>query len=311
MAKENLGFDENELMAVESALREVLAAWLRGEPDNSGTDGLEPAELRDALAMCLRVFTPDQAETRGHWAIAMAQLAFIHASEYLWKQAHRLARDLADAAPSGWPLGQLPGFWQHELISLLLRMRDLRRAHRVAASYVAQSLPQSDGPASIEDLRRGSGALTLLGDIERALGERESALAAYRRGLEISERLLETFGETPEALRDVSVSLNKVGDVELALGERESALAAYRRGLEIRERLLETFGETPEALRDLMISHIRLALLSDKSEAIDRLKRARALTDKIISRGWGVPQTQEDRAWIVAELRRLEEVAEE
>jgi hypothetical protein len=80
--------------------------------------------------------------------------------------------------------------------------------------------------------------------------------------------------------------------------------------LEIDEKLVAEYGETPEALRDLMIDHIRLARLSEKSEAIDRLRRARALVDQIVSRSWGIPQTEEDREWIDAIVRQLEDDAE-
>ena len=177
-------------------------------------------------------------------------------------------------------------------------------------SFHGVVVPETGQSASIDELRHGFSPLTLFGDVERALGDRESALGAYRRGLEISERLVAEYGETPEALRDVSVSLDASAMSSVALGDRESALGAYRRGLEISERLVAEYGETPEALRDLMISHIKTWLVSEKDEAVDRLRRARALTEDIIARGWGVPQNQEDREWIDATLRRLEDEAE-
>ena len=303
VARKNLAMGEGEAEAVDSALREFLASWLRRKPGGPGPDVLEPAERRDALLMARRIFSPDQPETRGPWAVATAQLSALHASEYLWKQAHALAQSLADAAPAGWSLDELSVFWQYETASLLLQMSDLRRAHRLAASLATQLLQQPAPLASHEEIRRGSVALNLLGDVEWARGDLAAAADAFRRSLVIRERVMAEFGETPEALRDVSVSLDRVGDVELALVDREAALAAYRRGLAIRERLVAEFGETPEALRDLMISHIRLALVSDKVEKIEHLMKGRALTDEIVARGWGAPQNQADREWIEEALR--------
>ena len=248
VARENLAFDAVESAAVDLALREVLTSWLRRELSDGGTDGIEPAERRDLLAMALRVFSPNESELRGSWAIAMAQMVRLQCSEYLWRPAYLLARDLADAAPGGWSLEELPGPWQFETISLLLKMRDLRRAHHMATSLVAQVACEPNSPVSPTEIDYGSAARALF------------------------------------------------GDVELALGAHDSALAAYRRGLEISERLIAEFGETPEALRDLMISQIKLASVSAKSEAVDRLRRAWAITEKIVSQSWAVPQNQEDQA---------------
>ena len=119
-----------------------------------------------------------------------------------------------------------------------------------------------------------------------------------RRGLEISERLLETFGETPEALRDVSVSLNKVGDVELALGERERRWRPTRRGLEISERLLETFGETPEALRDVSVSLDRIGdvelALGERESALAAYRRGLEIRERLLETFGETPEALRD-----------------
>ncbi len=226
VARENLALDAVESAAVDLALREVLTSWLRREPSDDGAEEFEPAERRDLLAMALRVFSPTASEMRGSWAIAMAQMIRLQCSEYLWRPAYLLARDLADAAPEGWSLDELPCLLQFETTSLLLKMRDLRRARQMATSLVAQVASESSPPVSQTEIDYGSATQVLLGDIEHALGARESALAKFRRGLEISERLIAEFGETPEALRDLWASLMMVGDVELAVGSHDSALAA-------------------------------------------------------------------------------------
>ena len=399
VASKNLRLDESELAAVEAVLREFLGAWLRNPADPAMT--LDPAERRDALLMSRGVFSSGDPASRSLWAIATARLVELHASEYLWNQAHQLAREFADAAPEGWPVEEVPFWTQFDVIELLIKMKDLHRAKRLAAPLAKQT---EDLNPSRErgDNRRLSMAPTLLGDVERALGRRESALSSYVRGLKIrerivsefgespeslrdlsvslekvadvenalgrrdsalssyvrglkirerivsefgespeslrdltaslhrvadvenalgrresalssyvrglkiSERIVSEFGESPEALRDLSISLNKVADVENALGRRESALSFYVRGLEISERLVFEFGESPEALRDLMISQFNIAMLADKPEALERLRRAKGLNETILARGWGTPETRAEQDIVENAIRGLE-----
>jgi tetratricopeptide (TPR) repeat protein len=287
VAREQLAFDESEAAAVDQALREFLIDWLRRDPEDRDADGLEPVERRDALAMALRLFSPDQPETRGAWTTAMAQLADLHASEYLWRQAHRVAQDLADAAPAGWSLEELAVRWQLATIALLYQMDDLERAHRLAASLVANLSPQGARKRSAEELVGYVFGLLFLGDVQHALGALEPALATYQRGLEIRERLLEENGEAPVKLRGLSLSLRRIGDVQLMLGQREPALASHRRNLEICERLVSEFGETPEILLDLSaacgsIGDVQLEL-GQRQHALASYRRGLETCERLVS----------------------------
>ena len=305
VASKNLGLDESELAIVEAVLREFLGAWLRNPADPATT--LDPAERRDALLMARSVFSSADPASRSLWAVATARLVELHASEYLWKQAHQLAREFADAAPKGLPFEDLDFWTQREVILSLRRMRDLERGRRLAAGMLARAESASGDPESAVGGREVSTALNLLGDIDISLGRRDSALSSYVRSLEIFERLVSEFGESPEALRDLSVSLDNVADVKNALGRRDSALSSYVRGLKIRERLVSEFGESPEALRDVMVSEIRIAMLADKPEALDRLRRAKGLNETILARGWGTPETRADQEYVENAIRELEE----
>ena len=62
-------------------------------------------------------------------------------------------------------------------------------------------------------------------------------------------RLLDAYGETPQALRDLSVSLDRLGDVQRETGEVAAAAAAYEESLALDRRLLDAYGETPQAHR--------------------------------------------------------------
>ena len=74
---------------------------------------------------------------------------------------------------------------------------------------------------------------------------------AYEESLALRRRLVDTYGETPQALRDLSVSLNSLGQVRRETGEVAGATAAYEESLALRRRLVDAYGETPQALRDL------------------------------------------------------------
>jgi tetratricopeptide (TPR) repeat protein len=97
-------------------------------------------------------------------------------------------------------------------------------------------------------------ALTDIGDVRVAQGDRPGSLAAYEEGLTI---LCGLAGRDPGhtgLARDVSVSLNKVGDVRLAEGDRPGALAAYEKGLAIARALAGRDPGDAEWARDVSVS---------------------------------------------------------
>ena len=100
------------------------------------------------------------------------------------------------------------------------------------------------------DLRDGFAAF------EAALdrGDLTAARATAYQTLDLSREHLQTTGDTPQALRDLSIALDNVGQVERDLGNLEAARSAYRESLELRRRLRVALGDTPQALRDLSIS---------------------------------------------------------
>ena len=87
----------------------------------------------------------------------------------------------------------------------------------------------SRGSASPDSVRERAIALDTVGTSELEAGRLDAALQAYRESLEISLRLREQLGDTPQALRDLSVSLNNVGNVERDSGRRKSCSKALRR----------------------------------------------------------------------------------
>jgi hypothetical protein len=157
-------------------------------------------------------------------------------------------------------------------------------------------------------LRDVSVSLRQVGDVEKiggeGLGGPREAIVLYRESLEICRRIVEQFGETPEALRDVSLSLEGVGDVERiggeGLGGPGEAIVLYRDSLKIRRRIVEQFGETPEALRDVALSLQRTAqvqaALGERDAGVNDAREALGLLKRVMQMTGPTPEALDDIA---------------
>ena len=82
-----------------------------------------------------------------------------------------------------------------------------------------------------------------------------AATAAYDEALLLRHRLLESLGETPQALRDLSVSLERLGDVRREAGELTAATAAYDEALAFQRSCLGMYDKPlPQVIQDLIAS---------------------------------------------------------
>ncbi|MGH3792703.1 MAG: hypothetical protein ACRDQ9_18295, partial [Pseudonocardiaceae bacterium] len=82
-------------------------------------------------------------------------------------------------------------------------------------------------------------------------------------------RILTTYGETPQSLRDLSISQNKIAGIQKERGQLDDALAAYTESLHLSRRILTTYGETPQSLRDLSISQNKIAGIQKERGQLD------------------------------------------
>jgi tetratricopeptide (TPR) repeat protein len=94
--------------------------------------------------------------------------------------------------------------------------------------------------------------------VQLAQGDLAGALASFRKGLEIRERLARQDPSNAGWQRDLSISHNKLGDVQLAQGDLAGALASFRKDLEITERLARQDPSNAQWQRDLSVSHNKL-----------------------------------------------------
>ena len=146
------------------------------------------------------------------------------------------------------------GHSRHGLARILLRAVEglleqgkTQDAVERARKAVAVLRGQSGGEHLLAD------ALSSSSRAARADNDISVALECLEESLALDRRLLDAYGETPQALRDLSVSLDRLGDARRDSGVLPDAVVAYEESLSLGRRLLEVYGETPQALRDLSI----------------------------------------------------------
>jgi tetratricopeptide (TPR) repeat protein len=130
------------------------------------------------------------------------------------------------------------------------------------------------------------------------LRQHNQAAIESQRSEAIARELLDRYGRTPQALRDLSISLNHVANVLLAEGERAGAREKYEECEAIRRELLDRYGRTPEALRDLSISldHVADVLLAEgnRAGAREKYEECEAIRRELLDRYGRTPEALRD-----------------
>jgi hypothetical protein len=157
------------------------------------------------------------------------------------------------AAHGGWPIAD----------ATLKRVESALRAQLARPALLAcLALHARLAEAWGEDATRdGWLARMKRGDVFITLGDVPYALAAFRGGIALCDRLAAADPANTEWQRDLSVSHDLIGDVLVAQGDGAGALDAYRAGLTIRERLAAADPANAEWQRDLFVSLIRVVML--------------------------------------------------
>ncbi|HRK32028.1 MAG TPA: tetratricopeptide repeat protein [Tepidisphaeraceae bacterium] len=90
-----------------------------------------------------------------------------------------------------------------------------------------------------------------LGDLAVQRGNLADAQKHYGESLGIARRIVERFGESPEALRDISLSLQRTGFTQAVLGDKPAGLADAREGLRLLEDVGTRHGMVPQIVQDI------------------------------------------------------------
>ena len=100
-----------------------------------------------------------------------------------------------------------------------------------------------------------------LGDILVARGDLDAALAAYRRGATVFDRLATSDPGNAGWQRDLSVSYDRVGDVLVAQGNLPAALESFKASLALAERLAKDDPRNAGWQHDLSVSNFKIGQL--------------------------------------------------
>jgi len=101
-------------------------------------------------------------------------------------------------------------------------------------------------------------AYGVLGNIQRRLGDTQSALTHYQAGLDIRKKLSQQSPDNTGFQRELSVSYSQLGDIQGRLGGTLSALNHYQASFDILKKLSQQYPDNVGYQRDLAISYIQL-----------------------------------------------------
>jgi tetratricopeptide (TPR) repeat protein/tRNA A-37 threonylcarbamoyl transferase component Bud32 len=96
-----------------------------------------------------------------------------------------------------------------------------------------------------------------VGDLERLLGKREEAVAAYEKAL----ALLRPAIQAPAARAELARVLTRLGAVQAALGQAAEAQRSYRQAIEEGQKLAGAFPDQPVYRQELGQAYLQLGLV--------------------------------------------------
>ncbi len=191
---------------------------------------------------------------------------------------------LALFTASGDELGQMHA--QRTLGEILVQRRDLVEAGECFLEFSRIATLRAEAkPEDLARQRQLCVSHNLHGDLLMAKGNRTGALAHYRDGLAIIEKLAALDPEYTVCQRDMSLSHDKIGDILTEQGDRNGALAHYQDALAIREKLAVLGPRNTEWQRDVSVSHNKigniLAVQGDIDGAFAHYRDDLAISEKL------------------------------
>ena len=149
-------------------------------------------------------------------------------------------------------------------------------AHRLLAGLAAEK------PDDLAYQRELSVALHAVGNVLRARGQLEEALASYRASLVIRERLAAADPSNATWQRDLSWAHNNLGDALEGQGKLDAALASYRKSLAICETMAAAEPNDAVWQRSLSMALGRIAdVLYAQGKLDEALAGYRAVHDRL------------------------------
>ncbi|MEZ6053850.1 MAG: hypothetical protein R3C02_21055, partial [Planctomycetaceae bacterium] len=119
--------------------------------------------------------------------------------------------------------------------------------------------------------------------------------------LELRERIVERFGESPQSLRDVTLSYERMAGVHLqpdgepTAEDLQTAAGFLQRSLANWDTIRQRWGATPDALEGPFFSAFRMAqillMIGQSEPAISLLEQTQTDLQTIVDNGWATQVT--------------------
>jgi eukaryotic-like serine/threonine-protein kinase len=163
---------------------------------------------------------------------------------------------------------------------------DLRKQLLASAIPFYEEFVRQKPSDAVLEAKRGQ-AYIRLASLRRDLGEREQAIADYRRAQAIFQKLAADFPSVLEYRQRQAQSHRGLGVMLYQLGKRKEAEAEHRRALAIVQPLADEFPNDPGCRSELAASHANLGVvlcgLGNKAEAAAEYRQAINLRQSLVT----------------------------
>lgn len=175
---------------------------------------------------------------------------------------HALSLSLTELVGAGWLTG-------HAKVEALLLPLDVRSDRGGVARLAFEAEGLLAYASEISHISAVGRVHCLLGDIRRAQGSLDKALASFLDALSISKNLIESDPANVGWLRDLSVAYMKNGDVLSEQGSLDEALIAFNEALTISLRLAERDPDDAGSQRELATGYSRIGDVQKQQGLLD------------------------------------------
>jgi tetratricopeptide (TPR) repeat protein/energy-coupling factor transporter ATP-binding protein EcfA2 len=221
------------------------------------------------------------------------------------ERARDILQALADALPNFPRLKRDTAIAWNKIGDAKLATSDARGALSAYKAALALTAPLAEGKET--DFRRDlTVCLNKVADALAFLGQRDEALANYRRSITILEQLIAADASNGLWQSDLAFTQTRIGILLAAAGMRDAALEAYSKATAIREVLADKDPQASNRKRDVFNSLANLGgllvTMGRRADALAAYRKALSIITALSTADPGNLQWQRDTALITAQI---------
>lgn len=145
-----------------------------------------------------------------------------------------------------------------------------------------------------------------------SLGDREGALAAYRKSLDHWQAALNTDATNRRAQRAIGISAMKLADVHTERGDKDAALDNYRKAQQVLEAFSAADPSSVSARRTLAVLYRKMGAalveFGDNKTGLDRFRESASILDELLAAD---PNNAQARIDLAISLKSKAEIQQE